>query len=162
MTTVVIAGSRALPHGQAARVLIRFLAALPPDALVLMRRGLNTQPGHFESQVEQVCDLIGLELEWCQPQPGGRTEVWARDVEMVDRADLVLAFVTEAQVGDETSGTAALIDKAMSTDTAAYLYSMNEAGDATRAGEWDPDDLWGNLAPVGYSGAHDDGGAVSS
>jgi len=148
--TVVIAGSRALPQGQAARLLIRFLAALPGGSLILMRRGLFTSPGHFEAQVEHVIDLIGLRLEWCQPQPGGRQEVFARDREMVERADLVLTFINAHQIGDEESGTVALADKAMLADKIVYTYALKEAGDEVlveRVGEWDPEARWEQLVP---------------
>lgn len=148
--TVVVAGSRALPQGQAARLLIRFLAALPAGSTILMRRGLNTQPGHFESQVEYVVDLVGLNLEWCQPQPGGRTEVWARDEEMLDRADLVLTFINADQIGDEESGTVKLGDRAMHLDKPTYCYALLEIGDAVvveEVGSWDPENRWGELVP---------------
>ena len=149
--TIVIAGSRALPAGHAARVLIRFLASLPPDSTILMRCGLSTPPGHFEAQVEQIIDLLGLKLEWCQPEPGGRQEVFARDVEMVGRADLVLTFVASGQIGDETSGTVALAEKAMTADVPVYSYAMISFEDGSaiveRVGEWDPQDRWGSLAP---------------
>jgi hypothetical protein len=151
MTTVVIAGSRALPHGQAPRILIRFLAALPADAVILMRRGLNTQPGHFEAQVEHVIDMIGLALEWCQPQPGGRTEVWQRDEEMLARADLVLGFMTVDQIGDEDSGTVKLVDRAMHQDIPTYAYALEELTPGVvgveEVGWWDPEDRWGELVP---------------
>ena len=148
MTTVVVAGSRALPQGHAARVLIRFLAALEPDTLVLMRRGLNTQPGHFEAQAEHVIDLVGLRLEWCQPQPGGRREVFDRDMAMVERADLVIAFVTEDQLENEDSGTFSLAEKARASDKPSYLYTINEDGDVEAVGSWDPEEKWSELVPA--------------
>lgn len=161
--TIVIAGSRALPPGQAARVLVRFLAALPSDATILLRRGLFTQPNLFEAQVEQVVDLIGLKLEWCQPVSGildkelepmkGRRLVWARDTAMVDRADLVLTFVLVDQIGDEDSGTVALAEKAMAAGTPVYSYAMLTYGPddpiiLERIGEHDPKDEWSRLVPA--------------
>jgi hypothetical protein len=161
--TVVIAGSRALPHGQAARVLVRFLAGLPPDATILLRRGLFTQPGIFESQVEKVVDLIGLKLEWCQPSFSvadkhhdlriGRRLTWARDVEMIDRADLVLTFILEEQIGDEESGTAALAEKAIAANVPVYSYAMLVYGKddpilLERVGEHDPENRWADLVPA--------------
>lgn len=162
--TVVIAGSRALPPGQAARVLVRFLAALPSDATILLRRGLFTQPNLFEAQVEQVVDLIGLKLEWCQPEREvpwpqlqevkvGRRLVWARDVAMVTRADLVLTFVLAEQIGDDSSGTVALAEKAMQAGTPVYSYAMLTYGPddpviLERIGEHDPKDVWSRLVPA--------------
>lgn len=159
--TVVIAGSRALPQGQAPRLLIRFLAGLPEGSTILLRRGIFTQPGLFEHQVEEIVDLIGLRLEWRYPDPGGRGKdggvagrrlTWARDVEMIDEADLVLTFVLDEQVGDETSGTFALVEKAIQLNKPVYSYSLLTYGPegpviVQRVGEHDPGNVWSELVP---------------
>jgi len=115
--TVAIVGSRALPQGQAPRLLISFLAGLAPGSKVLLRRGLFTSPNLFEVQVEQLCDLIGIEMEWRYPEFSakglGRQAVFHRDEKMAEESDLVLAFYDESQIGDERSGTVAFIDKAV-------------------------------------------------
>jgi hypothetical protein len=164
---IVIAGSRALPTGQAPRLLISFLAALPPASVILLRRGVFTGPNLFEAQVEWLCDLLGLTMEWRQPVPVkrqlvagngrdrvvvaedevlGREATWDRDVAMCADADLVLCFFPLRQVGDMTSGTVALVEKAIELDTPVYAYAL-DALTVTRVGEHDPEDLWSKQVP---------------
>ena len=118
---ILIAGSRALPRGIAPRLLVRFLAAIPESSVVLLRSGL-TKRGDFETQVADVCSLLGIRVEWCVPPSGsvvdhgeeglseiplaGRERTFARDLQMISVADLVLCFHTPSEVGDEASGTA--------------------------------------------------------
>lgn len=155
---IVIAGSRALPTGQAPRLLISFLAALPSGSTILLRRGVFTPPNLFEAQVEWLCDLIGLRLEWRQPVPAhrirpveedllGREATWDRDVEMCADADLVLCFYPVRQIGDMTSGTVALVEKALACDTPVYAYALNGLT-VIRVGEHDPDEIWAKRVPV--------------
>lgn len=160
---IVIAGSRALPTGQAPRLLISFLASLPPDTTILLRRGVYTGPNLFEAQVEWLVDLLGLKLEWRQPVPVhrkvvagnrvlaeddvlGREAVWDRDVAMCVDADLVLCFFPVRQVGDMTSGTVALVEKAVAQDTPVYAYALAGSG-VQRVGEHDPDNAWADRVP---------------
>jgi hypothetical protein len=169
MTVVAIAGSRDLPPGQAPRLLVRFLAALPADTVILLRRGLFTPPNLFEAQVEGVCDLIGLRVEWCQPgpiparrnEPGetvlGRRAVWARDVDMIERAELVLTFVDSERVDDTESGTVNFTEKAIEHDKVVYAYALFTTFDGEthptieiqRVGENDPEGRWAELVPAG-------------
>lgn len=164
MTTVLIAGSRALPPGIVPRLLVRFLGALPDGSRVLLRRGAVTPPNTFEWNVKQLCDLLGIDVEWCRPQwkverltspegevveltSLGREATLARDLHMVEEADLVLCFYDVDQIGDETSGTAALVEKAMSADKIVYAYALN-GNRVERVGEHDPKDQWSRLVPA--------------
>jgi len=149
---VVIAGSRRLPRGQAPRLLIRFLAALPEDAIILMRRGMHGQvPGPFEFDVVGLCYVLHLDVEWLEPAPTdrypGRSSVFIRDIEMVRKADLVILFVTPEEVADAYAGTMHLLDKAMDEDRPVYAYSVSQDGTVKRVGEYDPHDWYTHLAP---------------
>lgn len=155
---VVIAGSRALPTGQAPRLLITFLSALPPDSTILLRRGVFTGPNLFEAQVEWLADLLGLKLEWRQPVPVkqvapvqqevlGREATWDRDVAMCAEADLVLCFFPASQIGDMTSGTVALVEKAVGVDVPVYAYALDGTAGVLRVGEHDPNDVWSKRVP---------------
>jgi len=149
---VVIAGSHRLPAGQAPRLLIRFLAALPDDAIILMRRGMNGQvPGPFEFDVAQLCYMLHLGNMWFEPAPTdkypGRKSVFLRDIEMVRKADLVILFVTPEEVEDAYVGTMHLLDKAMDEDRPVYAYSVDQDGHVKRVGEYDTQHLYADIAP---------------
>jgi hypothetical protein len=148
---VLIAGSRRLPPGQAPRLLVRFLAALPADAVILLRKGAYTQPGRFESDVENLCSILHMDWEWCVPVPTGttvgRAAVYYRDIEMVARADLVLLFMDpeDAEIGH--SGTSHVFDKALDADRPVYAYTVADDGMVARVGEYDPEHLYSDIAP---------------
>lgn len=148
---VVIAGSRRLPAGQAPRLLIRFLASLPDDAVILLRKGAFTEPGRFEIDVESLCSILRLDWEWCMPHPTqetpGRASVYFRDIDMVERADLVLLFFVPEEATDGYSGTAHLLDKALAANRPVYAYSVDLKGTVERVGEYDPDHLYADMVP---------------
>jgi hypothetical protein len=149
---VVIAGSHRLPKGQAPRLLIRFLAALPEDAIILMRRGMNgPAPGPFEFDVAGLCYVLHLGVEWFEPHPTdrhpGRASVFLRDIEMIRKADLVILFVTPEEVEEAYAGTMHLLDKAMDEDRPVYAYSVDRGGIIKRVGEYDPHHLFLEIAP---------------
>ena len=143
-----MAGSRRLPEGQAPRLLIKFFAALPDDAVILLRRGLYTEPNRFESDVENLCHLVRLVVEWCVPDPSdetpGRAATYVRDYSMVESADLVLLFLMSDD--DGSSGTAHLQDAALQADRPCYVYGIQDVT-VTRVGEYDPDHLYSELVP---------------
>jgi hypothetical protein len=148
---VAIAGSRRLPKGHAPRLLIRFLAALPEDAVVLLRSGIR-ETGRFEQDVETLCSLLSLGWLWFLPQPTpstpGRASVYVRDIELVERADLVILFFAKGEEAEGYSGTAHLLDKALAANRPVYAYSVDEDGTIDRVGEHDPDHLYADIAPV--------------
>lgn len=145
---VAIGGARRLPPGTAFRVLIRFMANLDPDTIVLLRRGLNTDPGPFEMDVAELCTFLGLDVQWRRPKPDdinpGRQSVFVRDFDMVAEADLTLVFVPDIEPLD-SSGTAHLMDKAIELNKAVFAYTVSDDGTTTRYGENDPDDLYAAL-----------------
>ena len=153
--TVVIAGSRALPPGIAPRLVIRFLADLPIGSKVLLRgpaeRSLAPY-GPFELSVFEMCELVGLEVDWRRPSPTvfrpGRKAVWDRDMEMLIEADVCLCFYDVGQIGDEESGTVALVDKAIALDIPVYAYALTPEDGVIRVGEHDPKNEWSTRVPA--------------
>ena len=150
---VAIAGSRRLPAGQAPRLLVRFLAALPEDAIILMRRpaSIDAMPGMFEIDVSGLASILHLDVEWFKPAPTdrhpGRAAVYYRDIEMVERADLVLLFLAAKDATDSHSGTGHLMDKALDAARPVYTYIVHDDGRVERFGEYDPEHLYANIAP---------------
>ena len=149
---IVIAGSRRLPPGQGPRMVFNFLESLPAEALVLLRRGVQTDPGRFEQDVAALAEIIGVRYEWRTPYitrySVGRRAVWTRDMEMLYEADLALCFYDVGQIGDEESGTVALVDKAMEVHVPVYAYALDEQGRVIRVGEYDEEDQWASLVPA--------------
>lgn len=147
---IAIGGSRKLPAGAGTRLLVRFLAQLAPGTEILLRKGISTEPGGFEVEVLELCQLLQLPVRWCEPQitekVWGRGSVFVRDLDMVHEADLVLAFVDAG--ADEYSGTAHLLDKAIEADRPVYGYHVDALGVATRWGENDPNEEWIDLVPA--------------
>src|SRR5207247_1765334 len=128
---VAIGGARRLPKGTALKALALFIGRLAeqnPEGLneVLLRQGISTSPGPFEEDVARLSYLMGVDVRWCIPKPTpanpGRQSVFVRDFDMVAEADLVLAFV--APDGDEYSGTAHLLDKAIELGKPVYAYEV--------------------------------------
>lgn len=150
---VAIGGSRKLPAGQAPRLLVHFIAELPPDAVVLLRcpHAPQDAPGRFEQDVAALCDTLGHEVEWRPPEPTilspGRVSVYARDIEMVGRADLILLFFSPDEAEEGNSGTVHLLDKALDAGRPTYAYTVTSDGVVRRFGEWDEGDQYAHLAP---------------
>jgi hypothetical protein len=150
---IAIAGSRKLDRGLAPRLLVRFLAGIPPASTIVLRRGIYTAPNGFELQVAEICGLMGLVYVWMSPEitgtKAGREAVFARDLRMIDEADLILCFYTEEQAENDESGTQALAMKAMEHDRIVYAYAIDyEPVTVRRIGENDPDNEWGELVPT--------------
>lgn len=133
-------------------MLVRCLAALPEDTLVLLRRGISTPPGQFERDVESLCSILHLAWEWCLPEPTdetpGRASVYVRDIAMLDRADLALLFFTPDDVEAGTSGTSHLQDQALQLGRPCYAYSVAPDGAVALVGDYDPDHLYAELVPA--------------
>ena len=150
---LALAGSRRLPSAVGPLVLARFLAGLPEDTVVLLRRGILTSPGAFEQGVADFCGLINLKVEWRQPDPeiAGRASTYIRDVAMVADADLVIGFVTDDDLAQSNqSGTVHMIEKAWQAERPAFLYDTiwhDGALSVTIIGSLDPGEKWGPRLP---------------
>jgi hypothetical protein len=155
---VIIAGSRRLPKGQAPRLLLHLLASLrgalsfdETRDMVLLRhpKGVNP-PGGFEMDVFNLCSILYIHAMWCRPQPSpenpGRTSVFIRDIEMVDRADLAILFFTPADALDGYSGTYHLLDKCLDVGRPVHAYTVDDDGKVARFGDYDPNHQFDHLA----------------
>lgn len=154
MLKIVIAGSRALPKGVAPRLLFEFLEKLPEDTRILLRQSASGIINPFEMHVMTLVDMVGLSVRWCQPnlkRHAGRRSVWFRDVDMIAEADLCLCYYTSDQIGDDRSGTVALVDKAMQLEVPVYAYEIDigdESLSVGRVGEHDVTDRWAGIVPT--------------
>ena len=111
-----------------------------------MRRGRSTAPGRFEREVARVCALMGYDVRWFVPEPGGRDMNYYRDIEMVGEADVCIAVFDAAEPME--GGTAHVVEKAQDARVPVYAYSWDGL-DYKRVGEFDPDDAWARVVPPG-------------
>lgn len=146
---IAIAGSRNLPTGHAVRSLVRLLTRAPEDARILLRHPYGEGPtGEFEDGVGHVCDVLGLKVEWCEPdtpRTPGRAGVFARDIDMVAKADLVVVLLSERDAKDGYSGTMHVFEQALQQERPVYGFIVHASGVTTRWGEFDPDNLYEGL-----------------
>ena len=154
MVRIVIGGSRKLPEGKAPFLLIRFLGALPDDAVVMLRCPYTegNLPGPFERDVADLCDALNIPVEWHAPAPTilspGRVSVYVRDIEMIAKSDLVLLFFTQEDAVYGYSGTTHLMDKALDQNIPMYAYRVENNGQVFRIGEHDPENAFGKMVPA--------------
>jgi hypothetical protein len=135
---IAFVGSRALDIGEIGDHLVRTLASLPVDTVVLLRKGRKTPAGDFESLTRYLCLNLHFDYEWCIPDEGGREAVFLRDVEMVDRADAVVAYFAPDSVME--GGTGHVVDVAMMADRPVYAYAPAAPGLVTWVGGHTPAD----------------------
>jgi nucleoside 2-deoxyribosyltransferase len=92
--------------------------------------------------------MLNIPVEWFRPKPGGRDEVFHRDIEMVSHADVVICVFSEDQPME--GGTAHIVEKAQDRHVPVYAYTFDaNSGHWARLGEWDPDNTWANQVPSG-------------
>jgi hypothetical protein len=126
---VAFVGNRALNLHDVAGHLLKSLISLPDGTIVLLRRGRQTPPGEFESLTQALCLQLHINFEWCVPDEGGREAVYLRDIEMVAKADAVVAYFPDAAaVFDEKSGTSHVVEKGMDADKPVYAYAPSAEG----------------------------------
>lgn len=131
---VCLAGSRDLPLAKMPRHVVEQLV----DASVVLLRSPRTPgslPGTFERSVAKMAQALDIEVQWHKPEPGGREQVFLRDLEMAGKADRVVCyFATE----DMTGGTAHVVDAAITRGAPVEAYHVSTDGTLTRIGEYDP------------------------
>lgn len=124
---VVVCGSRLIPVNAGLNFhLLDTLAELPVEKnTILLRRPLHKLPEPFEGAVALLAPIFDYELDWRAPEPGGRQQVFLRDVSMVAASDLVVAFFRE---GDEmTGGTGHIVEKALDQRIPVHAYAVDGA-----------------------------------
>lgn len=138
MKTFTIVGSRKLERIPYA-LLTMMQLVFPADVKVLVRSPLLKPPARFERMLALACDHLGIDHEWVKPEPGGRAQVFHRDVAMVGRSDLVLAFFADDQM---TGGTEHVVEKAIDQRVPVYSYGIRD-GQLVLIGSYDEDEQWG-------------------
>lgn len=135
---ITVVGSRKL--GRLPKQLLSMMQlTFPSPAVVLLRHPLTKDKAEpFEQMVAKACDFFGILYGWMRPEPGGRGKVYERDVNMVGRSDLVLAFFADDVM---TGGTEHIIEKAMDQDVPHYAYGIRD-DQLVLLGSHDPYNLW--------------------
>ena len=114
------------------------LTKLIPDGLYLLRHPLHGEANKFE----QICAAVFIDLDlpfgWIRPGPGGRSAVYNRDVTMVGRSELVLAFFAG---GEMSGGTEHVVEKAIDQWVPVYSYGVRD-GKHVLIGSHDPHGAW--------------------
>lgn len=106
--------------------------------MVLLRHPLHGEASKFEQIVAAMMVNLGLPFKWMRPEPGGRAAVYNRDVTMVGKSDLVLAFFA----GDQMSGgTEHVVEKAMDQWVPVYSYGVRDDRHVL-IGSFDPHGTW--------------------
>lgn len=126
-----------MPH----KLVVMTQLLFPADTTVLLRHPLHREPERFEQMMAHVCDALGIEVQWCQPEPGGRHMVFFRDIEMVGKSDLTLAFFADDQM---SGGTEHVVEKAIDQRVPVYSYGTRD-GQMVLIGSHDPDNAWGSF-----------------
>lgn len=124
---VAVVGSRALEvNGDVAIHVVTLLAELPSGAEILVRRPLTRPLRPFEALVSALANSLGHEVTEYTPDPGGRSQVFLRDVELVRDADEIIALFPD---GDEMSGgTGHVVDKAIDQKRPVRAYAVEAMG----------------------------------
>lgn len=121
-------------------LLEKLLPKLPAETIFLLRHPLHSEANRFEQIVASWLVLEKRPYGWMRPEEGGRAAVFNRDITMVGKSDLVLAFF----LGTEMSGgTEHVVEKAMDQFVPVYSYGIDDTGyTMSLIGSWDPDGAW--------------------
>ena len=134
-TRVTVVGSRkleAVPH------LLADLVHRIEDPMVLLRHPLYGEANKFEQIAAAMMVNLQVPFGWERPEPGGRASVFNRDITMVGKSDLVLAFFADDQM---SGGTEHVVEKAMDQWIPVYSYGVRD-DHYVLIGSFDPDDLF--------------------
>ena len=134
---LALAGSRDLPLDLTARHVLQQLVDLPPQSSVLLRRPRSPKRriGSFELTCAKLAKILGLGVEWWPPAEGGRESVFVRDLDMVSRADLVVAYFPSAEI---TGGTGHVVEAAWSKGAPVKALWIRPDGSEELIGAYDP------------------------
>lgn len=131
---IALAGSRDLPLDRVARHTIPHVSKA---AKVLLRhpKTRSSKPGGFERMVAKLAGILGTEVEWCKPEGSDRSQTYMRDLDMVSKADYVVAYFT---VPTLEGGTGHVVEAAMSKGVPVEAWYVQPDGELERIGEYDP------------------------
>lgn len=119
-------------------LLEELLQELSEDTIFLLRHPRNGEANRFEQIVASWLVLQKRPFGWMRPDEGGRSAVFNRDITMVGKSDLVLAFFDGMEM---SGGTEHVVEKAMDQFVPVYSYGVVEHGYAL-IGSFDPDGAW--------------------
>ena len=117
---VAFAANRKVKLAEIGNHLVRELATLPVEASIALRAPKSGPPQHFEELTATLAQSIGIEVEWYQPETGGREGVFDRDWRMVRSATRLIAYIADETPQD--AGTHHLIECAMVEEIEAVVY----------------------------------------
>lgn len=118
---VAVVGSRAVDLREISDHLLKTLVSLPEGTVVLLRRGRTTPANEFEVFTQALCLQLHIDFEWCIPDEGGREATYLRDIDMVSRADAVVAYFDADSI--MSGGTGHVVEKGMDLDKPVYAYA---------------------------------------
>ena len=126
---VAIVGSRSLElDGEVATHVLNELVSLGERGFeeVLLRKPLRRSSRPFEALVASLAGVLGFRIVDWVPEPGGRAQVFFRDIEMVKDADEVVAFFPEGYFEGEhvMSGTAHVVEQAQYQERPVRAYVL--------------------------------------
>jgi hypothetical protein len=97
------------------------------------------RPGEFEAVMSHIARGMGFEVDWYEPEPGGRDQTYRRDFELVGAADRIEAFfVLERPL---EGGTGHVVEAAIAKGVAVNAWGIDARGELERIGEWEGDGL---------------------
>ena len=137
---MTLVGSRALP-GVPDILLQDLLGRLPYETLFLLRHPLHGEANRFEQIVASWLILNKGVFGWMRPEEGGRAAVFNRDITMVGKSDLVLAFFAGTEM---SGGTEHVVEKAQDQFVPVYSYGVLEHG-YMLIGSYDPHGAWEHM-----------------
>jgi hypothetical protein len=134
---LALAASRDVNLVWAVSAALVVLNKMPKGTTVLLRRPRSGNPQSFETMVSAGARAEGLHVDWFSPPEdvAGRASVFLRDIAMIERADILLAFFSPGREGD--GGTAHLAEKAVDRGIPVWTYLVTP-GRITRHGEQEP------------------------
>jgi len=116
------------------------LSKISDDTIFLLRHPRNGEANRFEQIVASWLILQKRPFGWMRPDEGGRSAVFNRDITMVGKSDLVLAFFYGMEM---SGGTEHVVEKAMDQFVPVYSYGIDDSGyTIALIGSFDPDGAW--------------------
>ena len=135
LKTITIVGSREL---DAVAVQLLDWMQAQDGYQVLLRCPNSGEASMFEHIISLACRRFNIPFGWMKPGVGGRAAVFNRDITMVGKSDLVLAFF----LADEMSGgTEHVVEKAIDQFVPVYSYGRRDSK-LVLIGSHDPHGTW--------------------
>lgn len=131
---IALAGNSDLPLDRTARHVVPWLVKAE-SVLLRHPKTKGRRPGGFEQMVSKLAVPLGVEVIWCRPEGSEKGNTANRDVDMVRKADFVIAYFTTEEMD---GGTGRLVEIAMACGIPVEGWHIESDGSAQRIGEYDP------------------------